>query len=1014
MPKVEVPSPPPGRFVLQHPQAVDSATLAADGRTVALNGIVALPDPSGGLQRYLRAQGDEVACDVQGSGYACVLPDGTDVALVSLANGAARATPDAPASYREQEAAAQAARRGVWASLPPPPVTVAHPAARTSALLTAGGAAYPLDGLQGLPGRPAQELQGYIAAHGDSVTCQQQPGGRAYVCTLPDGTDVAMVALVNGAARLAPEASASYRVQQDQAVANRRGIWATGLAPVPAVLGPAPASVPRPAVPSYPPPGVPADATPGYAGDAPPGGVAVLGGQPTAVIDGEQAFFVFGGAGLGWGYWDRLRHWHGAPDRYAGDLGRLPSFRRSGGYAGIGPAGFVPGAGRGGFVPGQSRYVPAYAPTFVRPGPAFAPPSFGRPAFAAGGFGQPVFGRPAFGQRPFGQAGYGVTPFGRPGFAPVGGRPALAVRPAPALPGTPPCPARCGSGSGRCFPCRGWTPPLAICRVWGRRRVLPWLGSAMAGFVPFNPSQAFLRPPDLNAWPPHGDLAHFVVAATERVPLAAVVAPGRTGSKPQHQPSLYRPADALTRGNRVKGDKPDLPPSAGPETYPDRLGASRAHDLGRGWSCISRLVQRPSSEHRCFIRLSRHYRYNFLQLQGCSVSVHPVLSAQPDGKNGMVLMVTRRGLALGAACLAAAPRYARAADGTIKIGAMTPLTGAAVEAGKLQQNGIRIALEAVNRMGVLGRKFEIVTEDDQTTNPGAARSFGRLAARPDIAAIIGPSRSEQVNAVEGEARKLGKPFMFGGTDPTLTQRDNPWLFRCRPSASYSATIIAEFGFGQLQKSKWAIVSSAEAFGISASKALQAALAERSITPVLVESCPNQTADFSQVVKAVGASGADILVTFITLEADVGLFGRQLRQAGVMLPWVGSPSITSVQARTIAGDALFGSFGIADYALDGTPTSGVFGNKYNALFGAVPDHQAAYAHDAVLLLARAITAANGTEPDRVRTALLAIKGFAAAEGEYNFDDKGEGLRGYNIVKNEKGELVFDRRIEVELT
>jgi branched-chain amino acid transport system substrate-binding protein len=154
----------------------------------------------------------------------------------------------------------------------------------------------------------------------------------------------------------------------------------------------------------------------------------------------------------------------------------------------------------------------------------------------------------------------------------------------------------------------------------------------------------------------------------------------------------------------------------------------------------------------------------------------------------MALPMTRRGLALGAAALAALPRIARAADDTIKIGVMTPLTGPAVESGRMQQNGIKIALDAVNQKGVLGRKLEIVTEDDQTTNPGATQGFERLASRPDIAAIIGPIRSAQVNAIEAGVRKLGKPFMFGGTDPTLTQRGNPWLFRCRPNDSYSATI----------------------------------------------------------------------------------------------------------------------------------------------------------------------------------------------------------------------------------
>ena len=44
----------------------------------------------------------------------------------------------------------------------------------------------------------------------------------------------------------------------------------------------------------------------------------------------------------------------------------------------------------------------------------------------------------------------------------------------------------------------------------------------MASFIPFNRDQAFLLPPDLKSWLPDDDLAHFVVAAVERVPLSAL------------------------------------------------------------------------------------------------------------------------------------------------------------------------------------------------------------------------------------------------------------------------------------------------------------------------------------------------------------------------------------------------------------------------------------------------------------------------------------------------------------
>ncbi len=373
--------------------------------------------------------------------------------------------------------------------------------------------------------------------------------------------------------------------------------------------------------------------------------------------------------------------------------------------------------------------------------------------------------------------------------------------------------------------------------------------------------------------------------------------------------------------------------------------------------------------------------------------------------------LTRRAFASAAAAAAAFPRFARAED-TIKIGAVFPSTGAAAEAGKLQMNGARQALEAVNEKGVLGRKLELVVEDDQTTNPGAVLAFSRLAGRPEIAAFIGSIRSTQVHAMAPDVLKVGKPMMFGGTDPTLTQQGNKWLFRCRPNDSYSAKVIAEFGVGDLKKQKWAVVYSTDAFGTNGSKALEAALKDRGITPVLMQGYTNQASDYTAVVLAVRQSGADVLGSYFTFEGDLGIFARQLRQLGVTIPWVGSPSIVNTTALNLAGRALFGTYGVADYAADATPASKAFADRYQALYKANADGQSSWTFDAVNLLARAIGDAGSTEPEKIRAALAAIRGFEGAEGEYNFDDKGDGLRGYNVVKNEAGKVVFDRRIEVK--
>lgn len=374
------------------------------------------------------------------------------------------------------------------------------------------------------------------------------------------------------------------------------------------------------------------------------------------------------------------------------------------------------------------------------------------------------------------------------------------------------------------------------------------------------------------------------------------------------------------------------------------------------------------------------------------------------------ITLTRRTLALGTAAMLAAPRIARAAD-TLKIGCVFPSTGPAAEAGQFQLNGAKLALEMVNEKGVLGRKMELVTEDDQTTNPGAVLAFSRLSSQADIPAFIGSIRSTQVDAMGPDVIKVGKPMMIGGTSPTLTHMGNKWLFRCRPNDSYSGKVIAQYGVDDLKKKKWAVVYSTDAFGTNGAKALEDSLKAMGVTPVLMQGYTNQASDYTAVVLAVRQSGADILGSYFTFESDLGIFARQVRQLGVRIPWVGSPSITNTTALNLAGPALFGTYGVADYAVDATPASKAFASKYEAAYKKVPDNQSSWTFDAVNLLGLAINNAGSTDPTKIRDALLAVKGYAGAEGVYNFDANGDGLKGYNVVKNENGKIVFDRRIDV---
>ena len=375
---------------------------------------------------------------------------------------------------------------------------------------------------------------------------------------------------------------------------------------------------------------------------------------------------------------------------------------------------------------------------------------------------------------------------------------------------------------------------------------------------------------------------------------------------------------------------------------------------------------------------------------------------------------TRRGFSATLAATLATPAFigrAGAQAATIKIGMCAPVTGPAAESGRYAQIGAKLALDAVNKAGgVLGKQVELIVEDDQTTNPGIVLAFSKLAAQPDIVAFLGSIRSTQVHAMSPDVLKLGKPVMIGGTDPALTHMGNQWLFRFRPNDSYSGRVLADYGVNTLGKKQWAIVHSTDAFGTAGGKALSAALEKLGSPAVLDQGYANQSQDFTPVVLAIKQSGADILGSYFTFENDLGIFARQLRQLGVNIPWVGSPSIVNITALKLAGPALYNTFGVADYAEDSSEASKAFGKLYRDAVKVAPDNQSSWPYDAVTVLSAAINKAGSTDPTKIREAILATKKFPGAEGEYNFDQNGDGLHGYNIVKNDKGTITFDKHIE----
>ncbi|HYL81875.1 MAG TPA: ABC transporter substrate-binding protein [Candidatus Acidoferrum sp.] len=362
--------------------------------------------------------------------------------------------------------------------------------------------------------------------------------------------------------------------------------------------------------------------------------------------------------------------------------------------------------------------------------------------------------------------------------------------------------------------------------------------------------------------------------------------------------------------------------------------------------------------------------------------------------------------------MAISPTTVQAQAKPIKIGQIIPMTGEAAESGKYHKQGAEIAIDKINAAGgINGRKLTVVLEDDQTTNPGGVAALQKLLEDKEIPVILGSIRSTQVQAMLPTINEAKIPVGIGGTNYDLTHKGSQWVFRFRPHDGMSAKVVAKFLVDELKLKKVAIIHASDAFGNGARDNLVPAVKALGGEMVLDQGYNNQEKDFTGVVQALKKSGAVGLSTYMTFGTDLGVLARQIKQLGVKVTWVGSPSITGVDSRNLAGDSLYGTYGVTDFHVDASPTSTEFAKAYKAKFGQEPDLYAAWCYDAVLVFAEAMKKSPDLKPENLRKAILSIQKFPGAEGEYNFDNNGDGLDHYHVVQNVNGTIKYFKTLRV---
>ncbi len=247
-------------------------------------------------------------------------------------------------------------------------------------------------------------------------------------------------------------------------------------------------------------------------------------------------------------------------------------------------------------------------------------------------------------------------------------------------------------------------------------------------------------------------------------------------------------------------------------------------------------------------------------------------------------MLTRHRLLAGAAALAAAASFVlpAAAQDTIKIGELNSYKNFAAFLEPYKK-GMELAVEEVNAAGgVLGKKIEVVSRDDNGNPADAVRVAEELLSREKVALLIGTFPSNVGLAVADFAKQRKTLFIAAEplTDKIVWDNGNAYTYRLRTS-TYMQTAMLIPDAAKLKKKRWAIVYPNYEYGTSATAAFKKLLKEKQpdVEFVAEQAPPLGKIDAGAVVQALADAKPDAIFSSL-FGPDLAKFVREGQQRGL--------------------------------------------------------------------------------------------------------------------------------------
>ncbi|HOS96890.1 MAG TPA: branched-chain amino acid ABC transporter substrate-binding protein [Deltaproteobacteria bacterium] len=347
---------------------------------------------------------------------------------------------------------------------------------------------------------------------------------------------------------------------------------------------------------------------------------------------------------------------------------------------------------------------------------------------------------------------------------------------------------------------------------------------------------------------------------------------------------------------------------------------------------------------------------------------------------------------------------ALAAD-TIKLGVAGAHSGDLASYGLPTLNAAKLVVGDMNaKGGVLGRKVEILAEDD-VCKPEVAANVGSKLVSEKATVVLGHICSGATKAAlstYNEARLV--TMSPSATNVDLTKSgEYPNFFRTISPDDAQALLEVNYALNTLKVKKVAVIHDKGDYGKGLAEFARDFLEKRGIKPVLFEGITPGAVDYSAIVQKIKFSGADAVI-YGGYHPEAAKIVMGMRKKKMKTLFISDDGVKDDTFIKVAGKYAEGVYATGPIDTSKSPMAVAAIEQHKKAYGAEPGAFYLNAYAAAICLLQGIEKAGSTDYAAVSKALR-TNWFDTPLGKISFDERGDAKGiGFAMYRVKNGKYV----------